>query len=288
MITDMSEQAPSGWYTDGKGRERYWDGTAWTEHFRPLTDPNPQPSESKATSRRGGSSGLNTRRAFLGGQSTSAKDGPADVGELVTAGVFGAARVEIYSAKYVRVAEGGRDGLRVGRISRRTPYEKLRVIRFTGVPEGEAAPALDASSLMKGASLLVKGGSGVLKASAPGLAVAGLSQMAKAKMGKTYLTISTDRATHVLTNETHNGLMKVVNKGHNDVGLLLEEAGNAVLGLDAISSAAVQTDSGSSSEVLQNAAPTVGQRLRELAELHRDGVLSDHEFSAAKAKLLDL
>ena len=107
-------------------------------------------------------------------------------------------------------------------------------------------------------------------------------------MGKTYLTISTDRATHVLTNEIHNGLMKVVNKGHNDVGLLLEEAGNAVLGLDAISSAAVQTDSGSSSEVLQNAAPTVGQRLRELAELHRDGVLSDEEFTAAKAKLLDL
>lgn len=33
---------------------------------------------------------------------------------------------------------------------------------------------------------------------------------------------------------------------------------------------------------------TVSQRLRELAELHRDGIISDEEFSAVKAKLLDL
>ena len=24
---------PAGWYDDGSGRQRYWDGTAWTDHF---------------------------------------------------------------------------------------------------------------------------------------------------------------------------------------------------------------------------------------------------------------
>lgn len=30
--------AQAGWYDDGSGRTRYWDGVAWTEHFAP-TDP---------------------------------------------------------------------------------------------------------------------------------------------------------------------------------------------------------------------------------------------------------
>lgn len=28
----MSEQTPAGWYPDGQGVTRWWDGTAWTEH----------------------------------------------------------------------------------------------------------------------------------------------------------------------------------------------------------------------------------------------------------------
>lgn len=27
---------PAGWYDDGSGRQRWWDGTQWTEHFAPL------------------------------------------------------------------------------------------------------------------------------------------------------------------------------------------------------------------------------------------------------------
>ena len=30
---------PAGWYDDGSGRQRWWDGTQWTEHFAPLTAP---------------------------------------------------------------------------------------------------------------------------------------------------------------------------------------------------------------------------------------------------------
>lgn len=37
-IKGMSDptKAPAGWYDDGSGRLRYWDGDNWTEHFAPL------------------------------------------------------------------------------------------------------------------------------------------------------------------------------------------------------------------------------------------------------------
>jgi len=30
---------PAGWYDDGSGRQRYWDGSQWTEHFAPAAPP---------------------------------------------------------------------------------------------------------------------------------------------------------------------------------------------------------------------------------------------------------
>ncbi|WP_243232593.1 DUF2510 domain-containing protein [Microbacterium sp. CIAB417] len=29
---------PAGWYDDGSGRQRWWDGTQWTEHFAPAAE----------------------------------------------------------------------------------------------------------------------------------------------------------------------------------------------------------------------------------------------------------
>ena len=36
--------APAGWYPDGSGQQRYWDGTQWTEHFAPAPAPAPAPA----------------------------------------------------------------------------------------------------------------------------------------------------------------------------------------------------------------------------------------------------
>lgn len=145
---------------------------------------------------------------------------------------------------------------------------------------------------MKGAAGLMKGGAGLMKASVPGLVVAGLSQVAAAEVGKSYLTIVTDGQIHTLTNQSHNGFMKTSNKGHSEVGLALAAAGNSVLGANRVEAhepvSEVQPAAESQPVVVNQAAagPTFGERLRELADLHRDGVLADDEFAAAKAKLL--
>ncbi|MFT4210562.1 MAG: DUF2510 domain-containing protein, partial [Microbacterium sp.] len=34
---------PAGWYDDGQGQTRYWDGTAWTEHVAPPASQPPAP-----------------------------------------------------------------------------------------------------------------------------------------------------------------------------------------------------------------------------------------------------
>lgn len=34
---DMEQQTPAGWYQQEDGRQRYWDGDQWTEHFAPHT-----------------------------------------------------------------------------------------------------------------------------------------------------------------------------------------------------------------------------------------------------------
>lgn len=220
-------------------------------------------------------------------------------GALVTSGVFGTSTVEIYEGGYVRVAEGRRDTSQAARITNKTPYEKLRSIKFSGAAPAPQTSGLEASALIKGASTLIKGGSSAFKVTAPGLAMTGLSQVAKAKLGKTVLTIATDQRIHTLTNEVHNGVMTVTKGDHNDVGLALAEAGDSVLGMlghrpqqipggDSHRAASAQTSTPTEEVSAPSAEPTVGDRLRELADLHRDGVLSDEEFASAKAKLLGL
>ncbi|RXZ51646.1 G5 domain-containing protein [Agromyces binzhouensis] len=45
----MPNNAPAGWYDDGSGRQRWWDGSAWTDRFGDELTPSPPKSVSKAS-----------------------------------------------------------------------------------------------------------------------------------------------------------------------------------------------------------------------------------------------
>jgi len=72
MIATMTDptKPPPGWYDDGSGRQRYWDGTQWTEHFAPLPPPADQaatvPYETAAY---GGAAGASTTATMPSGPS---------------------------------------------------------------------------------------------------------------------------------------------------------------------------------------------------------------------------
>ncbi|WP_229718255.1 SHOCT domain-containing protein [Microbacterium aerolatum] len=176
-------------------------------------------------------------------------------------------------------------------ISKSTPYEKLRSISF-GASEADASRAAEVapSSALEGAVMqamsgIAKGGKVLTKGTAIGVAASGLNQLASNAARKSNLIIATDVAIHTLTNQQHNGWMKVSRKEHDAVALALIEAGNGVLGISP------EPEQTSVPEIVAvaavpAAAPSLSDRLRELSELHREGILSDQEFASAKGKLL--
>ena len=49
-MTNTAQSAAAGWYNDGSGRNRWWNGREWTSHYadqlpqnRPAQAPAPQP-----------------------------------------------------------------------------------------------------------------------------------------------------------------------------------------------------------------------------------------------------
>jgi hypothetical protein len=217
-------------------------------------------------------------------------------GGLVTSGVFGTSSVEIYENGYVRVASwtdaaGSTDPKK---IDKNTPYERLRSIKFTASEVQTSGPP----SALEGAvgpavARLMKGGAGLMKASAPGMAMAGIAHLTANAARKSFLTIATDKQIHTLTNQSSNSVgLKTSNKGHDDVGRALEAAGEAVLGVVAVEpqpgveAPAAVASPGPGANPQPASATTLSSRLRELADLHKEGILSEEEFAASKAKLL--
>jgi len=297
----MSEQAMAGWYPDGQGNERYWNGSAWTDQMRPLDATG---AGSPGTKKEGAFAKLGSsikkaaadKKLAKGELARKQAEDAQAAGVLVTSGVFGTSSVEIYENGFVRVASWSEGAPANGpkAIDKNTPYEKLRSITFTRpANESSGAPSALEGAVGPAVAKLLKGGKGLMKASAPGMAAAGIGHLASNAARKSYLTIATHKQIHTLTNQTTNSVgLKTSNKGHNEVGAVLEAAGSAVLGV--VESAPqdhaaerqplAQTQPVASSQA--PAGPSVGDRLRELAALHKDGILSEDEFAAAKAKLL--
>lgn len=292
----MNEQAPAGWYPDGQGGERYWDGAAWTDQIRALalTD---VPKKAGAFSKLGAAvkNAAAEKKAAKEELTRKQAEGALAAGSLVTSGVFGSSTVEIYENGYVRVASWSeRVGAGPKAIDKNTPYEKLRSIRFTQPEdEGSGAPSALEGAVGPAVAKVLKGGKGLMKASAPGMAVAGIAHVASNAARKSFLTIATDKQIHTLTNQTTNSVgLKTSNKGHNDAGRALEVAGNAVLGVvevepqPVVDAPVIAAAPAPAAATQPASAPTLSDRLRELADLHKDGILSDEEFASAKAKLL--
>ena len=294
---------PAGWYPQPDGRQRYWDGELWTEHFAPeqLRQPGVADATSAASSsaqKEGAFSKLRKAAADKQAEKRSTREEldrkqaeyAQAAGALVTSGVFGTSTVEIYNGGYVRVASWD-DGIKVASpasITKNTPYEKLRSIKLTQSGQ-DNTPGM--SSALEGAvgpamARLAKGGAGLMKASVPGLAVAGVAHLAGAEGRKSFLTIATDKEIHTLNNQSSNGFVSKSNKGHIEVGLALEAAGNSVLCVVGVVAQASASEPQPAVVSPAAAKPTLSERLRELADLHKDGILTDDEFAAAKAKLL--
>src|SRR4051812_46981794 len=113
----MSEQAPAGWYPDGAGNERFWDGSAWKDQIRTPVGHEATGAPSSDTQKDGGFSklGASVRKAAADKHAAKdqlsrkqAEDAQA-AGALVTSGYFGASTVEIYEGGYVRVVFGLRE-----------------------------------------------------------------------------------------------------------------------------------------------------------------------------------
>lgn len=95
---------------------------------------------------------------------------------------------------------------------------------------------------------------------------------------------------HSLSNQTSSGLSSKTHQGHVDVGFALQAAGNAVLGAGIPMSSrdpATHADGvPAASAVPVATGNSLAGRMRELADLHGEGILSDEEYAAAKATLL--
>ncbi len=104
----MDEQAAAGWYPDGQGSDRYWDGTAWTDQIRALAV-SELPKKAGAFSKLGTAVKKAAVEKKVAREELTRKqaEDALEAGSLVTTGVFGTSTVEIYENGYVRVATWG-------------------------------------------------------------------------------------------------------------------------------------------------------------------------------------
>lgn len=297
----MTEHTPAGWYVDGDGNERYFDGVVWTNDVRP--QPTRDQAGALAPARPGAfaklgaaiKQGATDRRAAKEDAARQHAAAAHAAGDIVTSGVFGTSSIEIYRGGYVRVAEGTESHTAAVTITHKTPYERLTSITYTPSEKENASASrgsgIDGAVGSAVASLL-KGGKNIVKSSAPGLAAAGIAHIASAGSRTAILTIVTDKSIYSLSNQASNGFIKNSVKGHAEVARALVTAAQSVLGLLAPGQSAVamvEANAPTTPAVASPAmagAPSLTQRVRELADLHRDGILSDEEFAAAKAQLL--
>ncbi len=295
---------PAGWYDDGSGLQRWWDGNAWTEDV--LTN-NAQGDASRK-------SGLRGSLQDLGARMTARPDPTMDPNAMWAAvskpmtGIGGATYK--LTAEHLIIEEGvfssrGRH-IRVGDIREVTATQNLSQ-KFRGVgsitvtvitASGPQYVTLDdVLDFRQGAVLIGKAandaqsggprtngrdsGSGARADGAPGAKAQGpFATQAGGASGA--------RADGTSNATAASGASPAASSSASPSS---SSPTSSSASPSSTSSASPSSSSASSSptpEDRQSAAMVLNTELLRLAQLHADGVLTDAEFAAAKAKLLGL
>ena len=331
--------APAGWYDDGTGQQRWWDGGAWGVYAQDVSSvpgevrpvgsgqglaavvrPVKEPGILNALGQAVKNVAVEQKSLAIGALTAGVRarrereerereerlrqaESARMAGRRVTSGKFGDSEVEIYENGYVRVA-GPSEGGRSCWMDESTPYENLISISFerpdsgsSGVAGAASVPSVaTAGTAVKVVSMIAKRNPAVMAISAAGVAAAGAGAVAKIISVKAVLTITTDQRVHVLTNQTKHPTtgIPMPRKDHESVGAVLEQTGNSVLtalGRGPVSLSAPALPSGQVEPPQRVSASPVSTvdvtaSLRDLAQLHNEGVLDDEEFLEAKRQLL--
>ena len=291
-MEEVEVPTPAGWYDDGQGQVRWWDGSAWTEHVQ--GPKSSQGLKSSALKWIGASikKAVDDRAAAKRQQYAEEMARQTAAGRLLTKGEFGGHCVEIYEGGYVRIMSHSESSSEA-RTRRNTfshinqvPYERLISVSFVEDQADSIAhePSATSATAMQAVSGLIGGGIKALPLGAVAAAVSvGASHVIKAKSRKSTLTITTDMNIHSLTD----------NGDQAPVGRALERAALIALGLP-LPQERAQIEARVSPESYpdvpgspaQQQTSSVTDRLRELAMLHREGLINETEFAMAKEKLL--
>lgn len=333
--------APAGWYDDGSGQQRWWDGRAWGVCAQDVSSvpggpgavgcgpvagsvgqPVKEPGILNALGQAVKNAAVEQKSLAIGALTAGVRarrereerereerlrqaECARMAGRRVTGGRFGDSEVEIYENGYVRVA-GSSEGGRSCRMDESTPYENLISISFERPDGGSSgvdgvagvSSVATAGTAVKVVSMIAKRHPlGMAVSGGIGLAAAGAGTVAKIMSAKAVLTITTDQRVHVLTNQAKHPKtgIPMPRKDHESVGAVLEQTGNSVLtalgrgpvvpNVPALPSGQVDPPQRQSSP----STPTedVAKRLRELAELRKEGILDDADFAIAKRQLLE-
>lgn len=174
----------------------------------------------------------------------------AKYGRVAAQAAFGGSAVAIYDKGFVRV------GLMF--ISDSTPFEELRSISYSRTVQDKSLGGRAGAAMVTG----------------------GLSLLASNENRDTFLSIATDQRARTL---------KATGRSSESAGLSLEAAGKGVL--DALrAKPATSAPAAHLAPAPAQAAATsdLTEQIVKLAQLHAQGILSDDEFTKAKAKALGI
>ena len=210
---------PAGWYDDGSGRQRWWDGSAWGVYAQdvspvpaevhpvgsgqvlaPVARPMKEPGILDALGQAVKDAAVERKNLAIGALTAGVRarrereerereerlrqaECARVAGRRVTSGEFGASEVEIYENGYVRVA-GPSEGGRSCWIDESTPYENLISISFER-PDGGSSGVIGAVAApsVATAGTAVKVVSMIAKRHPVGMAVSGGIGLAAAGAG---------------------------------------------------------------------------------------------------------